>query len=317
MSSRPKVAIAGAHTELARSLAAAIGARDLPIDIASYTDSANIDDGLELLGPALLEGTDLLILAAPGSLAAGLAKGLVARGKPVLDVAGETVETATLLWPFLQADAGRQLHTAGAYAIAPGLAGPLVAVAKALAPLSPSRIIVDTAESAAVADRPGMDELMAQVRAVYTMQDPKAEVFSDQLAFSTIASAGLDGVPAEAADAALAALISAAVDTPVVVCRSLVPTMCVDSAMVHVDLPEALDRGRVVDALRMTRGLRVVTEGVLTAADSIDRDDALVGRVHVDGAHVSLWLAADRLRHGGATPAALALEQWIAADSRP
>ncbi len=311
-SRRLRVALAGAHTEVARVLTETIAERELPVDVTGFTDTDHIDDGLELMGPAMLEGTDLLVLCAPGELAAGLAKGLVAKGKPVLDLSEEMIETAELIWPFLDAKAGSAFGTAAIHAVATGLAGPLVAVLRALESFVPQRVVVDTSESAAVADRAGMDELMAQVRAVYTMQDPKADVFGEQLAFSTIASAGLGDASADDADAALRAVLADETDADVTVCRTLVPTLCVDSAMVHVDVDIEVEADAVLDALRESRGLRVITDGTLTSAAAVDRADALVGRVRVEGQHVSLWLAADRVRCGAATPAALAIEQWTA-----
>lgn len=306
---KKRVAIIGGHTEVAKALFDCIEERELALEVRRFTTTENIDKGLELLGPETLEFAELFVIAAAGTLADGIAKGAVASGRLVLDVTGEqTHDKARLVYPDL--DAAVTLQTGVVNVLPVGLAGPIAGAIRALAARGPLTAVVSTYESAAVAGRAGMDELMEQTRAVFTLKDPDTIVFGDRLAFSCLPA--FDGIDDATLDDQITEGLGDLDLKDLRVRRIVVPTMSADAATVQLELTDPITKAGLVAALKAARGLRYV-ERPPTSIDANDRDDALVSALEVDERHVGLWVVADRLRRGSVTGAALLLERWLAA----
>ncbi len=297
------VVVLGAHTAIGGALLAALEDRDLPADVVAATTTEHVDQGQVLIDAALIERGDVFVVAFAGKIAAGVAAGLAAQGKPVLDLGNAT--EAPWVFPTLSAESGPQAR------IAVGLAEPVAAVVQALAAFSPSRVDVATYESAAVFDRAGMDELSAQTRAVFTMQDAPAECFAATLAFDVIPTVTGPEGEWDLADEALASAITAACGVPADATRILVPSFSAEGAVVRVAVEGEPDYETVAGALAGGKGMRYFADDPPPTVDAVDRDDALVGRLKIRAGQITLWVAADRLRRGGASQAALWVERWL------
>jgi aspartate-semialdehyde dehydrogenase len=307
------VSILGAHTEHARAVVAAIEERELDVRLRLYTSAEFIDEGLELFGPGAVDA-DVVIVAIGGELGRGLADGALRLGRRVIDLADASAghPQARWVWPILDEGRGPESERGVIARVAIGLAEPIAAVLRALTLAGPERVVVSTYESAAVADRPGMDELLDQVRSVYTMRDIRTEVLGTQLAFSVLPDPEL--AREEVLEAQLADALAELSPRPVLhVSRALVSSFSAECAAVHVDLVEPIERARVLELIDAARGVRVLDDRTPQAIDANERDDALVGGVRVRDRHVSLWLACDRLRRGVATGVASIVERWAEA----
>ncbi|MEQ9496470.1 MAG: hypothetical protein RIT81_06415 [Deltaproteobacteria bacterium] len=297
------VAVLGAHSAIGEALLTALDDRALDAAIVAATTTEHVDAGHVLIDADLISRGDLFVIAFGGKVAEGVAAGLIAQGKPVLDLAGVT--DAPWVFPTLADEVFAPAR------IAVGLAEPVAAIVRALSPFSPSAVDVTTFESAATFDRPGMDELSAQTRAVFTMQDAPAEVFAATLAFDVIPTVtGPDG-EWDLADEALATAVTAACGVPADATRILVPSFSAEGAVVRLTVEGTPDFETVETALAGGKGMRYLPDEPPPTVDVVDRDDALVGRLVIRAGRITLWLAADRLRRGGASQAALWVERWL------
>lgn len=305
------VVVLGAHSAVGESVVTCLGERDLGAEVVAATTTSHVAQDSVLIDAALVARGDLFLLAFDDDIATGLAAGLRQQKKPLVDLAG-VVSDAALVFPTLDAHSAAPLVDGEAVRLSTGLAEPVAAVLRALKPFSVRRASVVTYESAAVFDRPGMDELSEQTRAVFTMQGRPAERFAATLAFDTIPTVtGPDGDWA-AADAALADAIRAAEPgVPVFATRALVPSFSSDAAVLTFDVEGTPDRETVELALKGGRGMHYTADAPPPSVDAVGRDDALVGRLVVDAGRITCWLVADRLRRGSATQAALLVERWL------
>lgn len=308
----------GADSALGRSIVEVLNEREVEADIRQATLTDRLGPGLDAIDEALLSEGELFILTFSGPMADGLVAGLMRLGKPVIDLRDQdSQEDAPYIWPGVNPQAGADLDGPRIVRISVGLASPLVALGQALGPLLPQRMFISTYESAARYGQPGMDELSAQVRGVFTMQPFEPCLFPASLAFDAIPSlAGPDGDPLEA-DAQLEFAVEAGLqtvglgDVQVMANRVLVPTFSAEAASVQVQLAEPCSYEVVMDRIQAARTLRWSDTGLMPSLDTVGRDDGLVGRLKVRDQHISVWLSADRLRRGSATQVALAVERWL------
>jgi aspartate-semialdehyde dehydrogenase len=311
------VVVLGAHTAVGRAVVECLEERELDVVLRQATLTEHLGPGLDAIDEALLKQGDLFVLAFSGPIARGVAQGLAGMKKPVLDVRGDGEGGGLSLWPGLDPSAGASLDPAAPHRIPVGLASPVVAVLQALRAFQPRFVSVATYESAALFDQPGMDELSAQTRGVFTMNPPEPEVFPASVAFDIIPSAApRGGDPAAAARALEAAVAEGAaalgLAVTVAATRAVVPSFSADAAVVEVTLgePPTLEVAR--EALEAGRTLRVGEDELMPSLDAVGRDDAQVGQLRLVGDRLRLWLTSDRLRRGSATQVALAVERWLA-----
>jgi aspartate-semialdehyde dehydrogenase len=186
------------------------------------------------------------------------------------------------------------------------MVSPLVSALRPLATFGLQSAAVTVFESAASGDREGMDELSEEVRALFSMRDAEPKVFPATLAFNVLPLE--EGALREEVAEGLSRL---GLSPELRVSRALVPTFSAESAFVEavVDDP-APNLDTVIDGFRHARGVTYAGDE-LGAVDALGRDDALVGRVRAAPHRIAFYVAADRLRRGSATLAALALERWI------
>ncbi len=317
----PTIVILGGHTAVARALVECVEERELELTTILASPQEHLAPGLAPIDEALFAKADLFVLAFSGEVARALAEGARRLKKPLLDLAGavEPGPRARWLWPGLIGSEGAALDPALTHLIPGGLAVPVLSALRALWPFGLVRADVVALESASAFDQPGMHELEEQVRAVLAMRDAEAAALPGALAFDVVPSlaAGPEDT-FEAADRRLvdqlaAGLVQLGGARPELrVTRVLVPTFTADAAVLEVDVEDAPERAAVEDALKAARGLFFEEEEQAPSARAaIGRDDAVAGRLTVEGRRINLWVASDRLRRGSATLAALVLERWL------
>lgn len=311
----PRIAVLGAHTALAQALLECLEERELGLEISRYTSQEHLAPGLDPYGPAILDTAELLVLTEGGPLAQGFADRARAGKKLLLDLSGALDPAGVKrVWPILDPSAGRSFDPSFTAAIATGLAGPLTAVLKTLDAFELLSVRIATYESAATADRVGMDALSDEVRSVFTLKDVERDHFGKRLAFSAIPHAEADRGSAFDADERMIEAITDGLGPgapELWLTRVLIPAFSAEGAVVEASVAGAPEEAAVIEALRTAKGLRYVAGEPSGAADALERDDALVSRVRVKPGRIGLWLAADRLRVGSATAATLFIEQWL------
>ena len=305
-----RVGIIGGHTEWAKSLVSVIQDRELDLEVRCYSSSEDLGSDDHLLGPETMSFADIIVLATGGDLALGIAKGARKMGKAVVDMVGATrgESESRYVWPMLDGGAMEPLTSDYYAVVANGMAGPIVSVLRALSSRGVKRVDVASYESAANYDKPGMDELLDQCRAVCALQEPKAEVLPDQLAFSTL-PLELDSADEILESEIRAGLEGLDIDPVLTVSRIMVPTFSADGAVVHIELAQETPKIQLLKSIKAARGLQVPAEAAASGA-ALEREDALVSRIKVDKNRVKLWVCSDRLRRGSATPTAVLLERW-------
>ncbi len=313
-----RLLILGAHSAVAKNLVECLEERGLEAEIIRATTTEWIGPELVLVDEAMLSAADLVVAGAGGEVFLRLAEAAAERQKPVLDVAGLGSARGEALWPMLDRAEDR-LAPGGVYQIATGLASSIGSVLVSMAPLCPEHVFVSTYESAACLDQPGMDSLLDETRAVFTMQEPGTSLFPDTLAFNVVPRApeSLSRVPgwssrlAEDLKAAYANFGRAEGSLSVMTQRAWVPSLTAEAAAVHLCFRSEVPRDRVEACLRGARGVHYRPESLVSAQAAVGRDDALAGHLEVEGTRATLWIAADRLRRGSASLAALAVERFV------
>lgn len=308
-----KLLIVGAHTAAGKSLVECLNERDLDAQLIRATTTEHIEPELTLLDEQAIKAADLAILAFSSKFARGIGEGLLKLKKPILDLSGTFAPSdgARVVYGGLDPLAHRQLEPGHVALVPVGPAGPVVAALEALTAFSPRRVVVVSHESAATHDQVGLDELSAQVRAVFNLKDTEPSVFRATLAFNgwPLALATEETLVAQIRTG-LVARAPGLVALPILTTRLQAPTFSADTVVLDVEVEGTPDEETVREALGAARTLHLADDEVV-ALDAVGRDDALVGHVHAGPGRVRCWLAYDRLRLGGPTPAARLIEAWL------
>ena len=306
-----KLVILGAHTAVGRALAETLEDRALDTEVVKATTLDQLEGDLDLIDENTLNNAAIVFLASDDSFTRKVAQAASRVAAPVVDLTGGGHEGASLLFPFV--GSGVQLQASKLFRVPVGFVYGVVAILRALEALGPVRARVVTLEGAAGAGQPGIDELSEQTRSVFSQKPKESEVFYAPTAFNILSSVGAEDDPFEPdlrfAEDVRGGLRDLEFDIDVV--RTRVPVFSAEGASLEVECREPAEREQVVSALEAVRGLRYSKTLGLSTLEAADRDDLLVGRLRTRGRRIDLWLAADRLRHGAAWPAAVLAEMWL------
>lgn len=311
-----KLVILGAHSAVGEAVAEAFAERDIDTPVVRATTSDHIEVGLDLVDADLLSDALAVFVCFDNKLVRGLVERLDPSGSPgsqpgllsipFVDLVG-LARSAPLVFPRLD---GPTPLGPGFVRVPLGMVGPVTAALRALEAFGPERASVVTFEGVAGAGRPGFEELSAQTRGIFSQNEVAPEVFYAPLAFGVLSSLGDREEPfgpdTEFAEDIRAGLRSTTLD--ITVARTRVPAFTGEGAWIQVVLRDPPERETVIDLLSEARGLRRASTEAPGTLESVDRDDALFGRVRVQATSVDLWLVGDRLRQGAALSAALLAE---------
>jgi aspartate-semialdehyde dehydrogenase len=264
-----------------------------------------------------IEGLDLVISSAGGSVSAEWAPRLVDAGAVVVDNTSywRMHDDVPLVVTGVNDDAARDHHGI--------VANPNCTTMQLVVALKPiwdeagiERIVVSTYQSVSGTGRRAVEELRSQSRALLEGGPPEAEVFPHQVAFNVIPqvetfSEGDDYTTEERKVMnETRKILGAGEELGVSSTCVRVPVVTGHSESVNVQTREELTPEQCRELLARQPGIVVVDapqEGIYPLAiDAEGRDDVLVGRIRSDPSRercLNMWVVGDNLRKGAATNA--------------
>jgi len=278
-----------------------------------------------VLSEDAIQGLDLVLSSAGGSVSAEWAPRLVEAGAVVVDNTSH-----------FRMDDGVPLVVAGVNSDAVEGHSGIVAnpncstmqMVLALKPLQDAgmgieRLVISTYQAVSGTGKGAIDELIAQTQAVLADQDPVASTYPHQIAFNALPQAGSfpDGDDHTDEERKLINETRKILgDEGIRVSATCVrvPVVTGHSESVNVETREPLSPDRARELLASTPGVTVVDEPAAgrypMAIEAAGRDDVLVGRIRRDPGNESaldLWVVSDNLRKGAATNAVQVAELLI------
>jgi len=172
------------------------------------------------------------------------------------------------------------------------------------------RIVVATYQATSGAGKEGMDELYAQTRGIYQLQDPTPAKFSKQIAFNVIPHIDVfmeDGSTKE--EWKMIQETKKILDQSIAVVATCVrvPVFVGHSEAINVEFESAISEQQAWDALQEAPGVFVVDRredgGYATPVDCAGDNGVYVSRLRKDPTvehGLSLWVVSDNLRKGAA-----------------
>jgi aspartate-semialdehyde dehydrogenase len=251
---------------------------------------------------ALFEDVDLIIFATPPEVTREQAPGLAEAGVAIIDVGAALADRGPLVVPGVDMTALARFPESR-IACAPTAA--TVLVATALAPLfrlGAERVHGTVMLSAGVAGRDGMEELSAQVLALFNQGEPPRAIFPSGLAFDLHAQVGRDSEGWTSVERRLSAEVAAVLRIPpehLALSVAMVPLFSGVAASLHVSVPGGITAESAAAGFEGATTVRL-GDPVPGPRRLTGKATAYVGRLRPDplGDGLSLWAAADNLRFG-------------------
>jgi aspartate-semialdehyde dehydrogenase len=269
------------------------------------------------LGDDTIQGLDLVLSSAGGSVSSEWAPKIVEAGAVVVDNTSfwRLHEDVPLVIPEVNADAAASHQGI--------IANPnctAMAMVVALAPIHRAvgieRIVVSTYQSVSGTGRRAIAELNDQAHAILHGQEPSAEVYPHQIAFNVIpqVESFKDGDDYTTEERKVMAetrkILGAGDELRISATCARVPVIAGHSESINIETREDLAPDACRALLAAAPGVLVVdapAEGVYPlATDAAGRDEVLVGRIRRDPSQdrcLNLWVVGDNLRKGAATNA--------------
>ncbi len=319
------IGVAGATGALGKEIVAVLDeapwrpAHIIPLASAStavsFVDYGKSRVAVDDLADQAMEDLDALILAVPSDVAEAAGERAIAEGIPVIDASGLFAATGRgpLVVPWVNPEALAELPPEGVLSL-PGPAALLIA--SVLAPLRRAGVAGEVEATvllpASVWGRAGIDELSAQVVALFNSGTPARKVFPDGLAFDLLPQIGsLDesGWTLEERKTTLEVARLLGGSLPVTVTEVAVPVFTGISATIRIRTAQQLDPA-LVERILADGGVQLPKAPGVRYLPRPRRVDGKafvqVGRIRRDpgGTGLHLWASLDNLR--GTAAAAVA-----------
>jgi aspartate-semialdehyde dehydrogenase len=269
------------------------------------------------LSPGTIEGLDLAISSAGGTVSAEWAPKLVDAGAVVVDNTSywRMHDDVPLICAGVNDDA---IESHSGIVANPNCTTMQMVVA--LAPIHAAagleRVVVSTYQSVSGTGREAVEELRRQSRAVLGDKEPKASVYPHQVAFNILPQVetfaeGDDYTTEERkVMAETRKIMGLGEGVGISAACARVPVVTGHSESVNVQTERDLSPEDARELFSATPGIVVLdnpADGIYPLAiDAAGRDEVLVGRVRRDPSHercLNLWVVGDNLRKGAATNA--------------
>jgi aspartate-semialdehyde dehydrogenase len=323
-----KVGVVGATGAVGSTILEVLAARDFPAaEVVPFASERSAGRKLQFAGAEIecrplndetIQGLDLALSSAGGSVSAEWAPRLVDAGAVVVD--------NTSYWR-MHADVPLVVAEVNPDAVAGhnGLvANPNCSTMQAMVALAPiqravgiERIVFSTYQSVSGTGQSAVEELRAQAKAILEGEQPVAEVYPHPIAFNVLPQVesfadGDDYTTEERKMMAETRKILGATEDELGISATCarVPVFVGHSESINIQTREALSPGQCRELLSGAKGVLVVDapgEGMYPLAlDAAGRDEVLVGRIRRDPSHercLNLWVVGDNLRKGAATNA--------------
>ncbi len=306
MSAPTVVTLLGASGAVGGELLSLLSAHAVPFQLDAFGGPAHAeDDDTEIpIHPLTEDETldgDITVFATPGALTAALAARV--EGGAILDLTGRLVDAPLVVGP---ADAGspRPVRLAEPAAVA------IAMVANALSDLGLTALSATVMDPASARGRAALDELRDQSVALLSFRTPPTEALGQRLAFDLLAGQPLDDTGRLREQ--LASLLTGLVVPSVA--RVLAPVFIGTGIALHLTFEGAVTADALAGRLDATPELAWQPTAP-DIASAVSAGTLLVGpmaQTTAAGAHHTLWLAVDNLRHISARAAAV-LAHWTGA----
>lgn len=321
-----RVGVLGATGLVGTTILELLAARGFPVaEVVPLASARSAGRQIEWNGEALtvlevgedsIQGLDLVLSSAGGTVSAEWAPRIVEAGAVVVDNTSyfRMRDDVPLVVSEVNPEA---LEDHGGIVANPNCSTMQMVVA--LKPLHDAagieRLVVSTYQAVSGTGKAAIDELLEQSHAILHGQEPRASVYPHQIAFNPLAQAGSFAPGDDHTDEERKLInetrkILSAPEIEVSATCVRVPVVTGHSEAVNVQTREPLSADRARELLAAAPGVTVVDDPASSrfpmAIEAAGRDDVFVGRIREDASHPStldMWIVADNLRKGAATNA--------------
>ncbi len=318
-----KVAVVGATGNVGREMMNILSEREFPADevvaLASRKSlGQEVAYGDKTLKVKALEhydfsDTDICLMSAGGSVSKEWSPKIAAAGAVVIDnsSAWRYDSDVPLVVPEVNADAVAGFRKKGI------IANPNCSTAQLVVALKPlhdkariKRVVVATYQSVSGAGKEAMDELFAQTKSVYQLDEVAAKKFTKRIAFNVIPHIDVfmeDGYTKE--EWKMMAETKKILDPKIKLTATCVrvPVFVGHSEAVNIEFEEPITADEARDILRNAPGCLVIDKhedgGYVTPYEAAGEDATYISRIREDATvenGLQLWCVSDNLRKGAA-----------------
>jgi aspartate-semialdehyde dehydrogenase len=321
-----RVGVLGATGLVGTTILELLAEREFPAaEVVPFASERSAGREIEWAGGALecralsddsIQGLDLVLSSAGGSVSAEWAPRLVEAGAVVVDNTSRfrMDDDVPLVVAEVNPDALEGHHGI--------IANPNCSTMQMVVALKPlydeagiERLVISTYQAVSGTGKAAVDELLDQSRAVLDGRPAESRVYPHQIAFSTIPQAGSFPAGDDHTDEERKLINETRKildDRSIRVSATCVrvPVVTGHSEAVNVETREALSPERARELLAAAPGVSVVDDPAAgaypLAVEAAGRDDVFVGRIRRDPGNeraIDLWVVSDNLRKGAATNA--------------
>jgi aspartate-semialdehyde dehydrogenase len=317
------VAVVGATGNVGREMLGILAERSFPADevvaLASRrSQGVDVSYGEGTLKVKALEhydfsGTDICLMSAGGAVSKDYSPKIAGSGAVVIDNSSAWRYDAgvPLIVPEVNADAISGFRKRGI------VANPNCSTAQLVVALKPlhdrariKRVVVATYQSVSGAGKEAMDELFAQTKSVFQLDDIEAKKFAKRIAFNVIPQIDVfmeDGYTRE--EWKMVVETKKILDPKIKVTATCVrvPVFISHSEAVNVEFEEPITADEAREILRSAPGCLVIDSrepgGYVTPYEAAGEDATYISRIREDATvdnGLSMWVVSDNLRKGAA-----------------
>ena len=323
MSSKFKIAVAGATGNVGREMLDILSERNFPVSevvalASSRSVGTEVSFGDKTLTVKNLENydfsdTDICLMSAGGDVSKKYSPKIGQQGCIVIDNSSAWRYDADvpLIVPEVNPDAVEGFRKKNI------IANPNCSTAQLVVALKPlhdratiKRIVVATYQSVSGAGKEGMDELFNQTRAVFVADPIESKKFTKRIAFNVIPHIDVfmdDGSTKE--EWKVVAETKKMLDPKIkVTCTAArVPVFIGHSEAVNIEFEKEITADEARDILREAPGCQVIDKrengGYITPYESAGEDATYISRIREDPTienGLNIWVVSDNLRKGAA-----------------
>jgi aspartate-semialdehyde dehydrogenase len=318
-----KVAVVGATGNVGREMLEILAERKFPADevvpVASRrSQGVDVSFGDKTLKCRALENcdfsdVDICLMSAGSSVSKEWSPKIAAQGAVVIDNSSQWRydSDVPLVVPEVNADAVAGFRKKGI------IANPNCSTAQLVVALKPlhdkakiKRVVVATYQSVSGAGKEAMDELFAQTKSVFTMDEMESKKFPKRIAFNLIPHIDVfmeDGYTKE--EWKMVAETKKILDPKIKLTATCVrvPVFVSHSEAVNVEFENPITADEARDILRSAPGCIVIDKreagGYVTPYEATGEDATYISRIREDGTvenGLMMWVVSDNLRKGAA-----------------
>jgi aspartate-semialdehyde dehydrogenase len=329
-----KVAVVGATGAVGREMLEILAERAFPADevlaVASRrSQGVEVSYGEKTLKVKALEHVDfseidICLMSAGAAVSKEWSPKIAADGAVVIDNSScwRYDADVPLVVPEVNAEAVAGFRKKGI------IANPNCSTAQLVVALKPlhdkariKRVVVATYQSVSGAGKEAMDELFAQTKAVYTIDEVEPKKFSKRIAFNVIPHIDVfmdDGFTKEEWKMVVETKKILDPKIKVVATCVRVPVFVGHSEAVNIEFEQPISADEARDVLRNAPGCLVIDKrepgGDVTPYESVGEDATYISRVREDPTvdnGLAVWIVSDNLRKGAALNAVQIAESLI------